>query len=80
MIKSEKFEEHTSVHMSGELEAICCEVEALLCSFYDACTKHMGKEMADLILVRIGRNAVMSDEERDAEHKRLMEEIGCQDN
>lgn len=80
MVMSEMLEMYTKVRIEGDMPEVCSEIECLLGSFYRNCVENYGEEVADTILVQIGRNAVMSDEERKAEHDRVMEEIGCQDN
>ncbi len=73
-------EMYTKVRIEGDMPEVCSEIECLLGSFYRNCVENYGEEVADTMLGQIGRKAGMSDEERKAEHDRVMEEIGCQDN
>lgn len=80
MIRCEILKDHAEVCMSGELHIICSELEALISNFYRENVKHLGEDEANRILARIGRCAVMDDDEREAEFIRTMEERICQDN
>ena len=57
------FSENGHVKIEGVWIDVISDVECLLQSFYQKMSDDLGKEMADKTLVKIGRRAVMTDEE-----------------
>ena len=57
------FSENGHIKIEGVWIDVIADVECLLQSFYQKMSDELGKEMADKTLVRIGRRAVMTDEE-----------------
>ena len=57
------FSENGHVKIEGVWIDVIADVECLLQSLYQKMSDDLGKEMADKTLVKIGRRAVMTDEE-----------------
>ena len=57
------FSENGHIKIEGVWIDVIADVESLLQSFYQKMSDELGKEMADKTLVKIGRRAVMTDEE-----------------
>ena len=57
------FSENGHVKIEGVWIDVIADVECLLQSLYQKMSDELGKEMADKTLVKIGRRAVMTDEE-----------------
>ena len=57
------FSENGHIKIEGVWIDVISDVECLLQSFYQKMSDDLGKEMANKTLVKIGRRAVMTDEE-----------------
>ena len=57
------FSENGHIKIEGVWIDVIADVECLLHGFYQKMSDELGKEMADKTLVKIGRRAVMTDEE-----------------
>ena len=57
------FSENGHIKIEGVWIDVIAVVECLLQSFYQKMSDELGKEMANKTLVKIGRRAVMTDEE-----------------
>ena len=57
------FSENGQIKIEGVWIDVIADVECLLQSFYQKMSDELGQEMADKTLVKIGRRAVMTDEE-----------------
>ena len=57
------FSENGHVKIEGVWIDVIADVECLLQSFYQKMSDELGEEMANKTLVKIGRRAVMTDEE-----------------
>ena len=57
------FSENGHIKIEGVWIDVIADVECLLQSFYQKMSDELGQEMADKTLVKIGRRAVMTDEE-----------------